>query len=127
MIPLSEFYDKLKACKATQKLVIWDVCRFNPERGRQRPGSEPMSEALHKALSTPPEGVEVVVTCSPGENALEFSNLQIAPGATASAPKYAGSMFLDAMKTVAAKNNRPGKQPTPSDPIPKPRKGEPWS
>ncbi len=39
LIPLAEFYAKLNACKATQKVVIWDVCRFNAVRGHERPGS----------------------------------------------------------------------------------------
>jgi hypothetical protein len=117
MIPLSDFYDKLKACKATQKIVIWDVCRFNPDRGRQRPGSDPMSESLYKALATAPEGVEVVVTCSPGENALEFNNLQVTPNRNS--PHYGGSSFLESMREVLAKSTRsPGKQPTAADPIP---------
>jgi hypothetical protein len=118
LIPLSDFYDKMKACKATQKVVIWDVCRYNPQRGRQRPGSEPMTETLYKALAAPPPGVEAVVTCQPGENALEFFNLQTET--SIGAPKYAGSAFLEAMKYVAAKGARTttAKQPVPSDPIP---------
>ncbi len=115
MIPLADFYAKLQACKATQKVVIWDVCRFNPDRGRQRPGSEPMTETLHKALSTPPDGVEAIVTCGPGENALEFSNLSLEGRNNA---HYAGSAFLEAMKPSGKSNRSPGKQPTPADPIP---------
>jgi hypothetical protein len=118
MIPLAEFYDKLKACKATQKVVIWDVCRFNPERGKQRPGSEPMTETLYKALAAAPEGTEVVITCQPGENALEFFNLQVEGGVTATAARFAGSAFLESARAVAAKTNRnAGKQPTAADPI----------
>jgi hypothetical protein len=101
LIPLDDFYAKMKACKATQKVVVWDVCRFNPERGNQRPGSDPMSEGLSKALLSPPEGVEAVVTCSPGENALEFFALQLEPGTRAGA--YSGSSFLEAAKHVAEK------------------------
>ncbi len=116
LIPLSDFYEKLKACKATQKVVIWDVCRYNPQRGKQRPGSEPMSESLYNALTAAPPGVEVITACQPGENALEFFNLQTEPGLYA--PKYAGSLFLEAAKHVAAKNVRMSKQAMPSDPIP---------
>ncbi len=68
LIPLAEFYAKLNACKATQKVVIWDVCRFNAVRGHERPGSAPMTETLAKALAAAPAGVEVVATCQPGEN-----------------------------------------------------------
>ena len=118
LIPLSEFYDKLKACKATQKVIIWDVCRYNPERGKQGPGSEPMTDTLYKALAAAPEGTEVVLTCQPGENALEFFNLQAEVGTTATAVRFAGSAFLESVRAVAAKSSRnPGKQPTPADPI----------
>lgn len=116
LIPLADFYAKLGACKATQKVVIWDVCRFNPQRGKQRPGSEPMTESLFQALTAAPPGVEVVTTCQPGENALEFFNLQTE--ADFRAPKYAGSLFLEAAKHVAAKNVRVARPPAPSDPIP---------
>lgn len=119
LIPLSDFYDKMKMCKATQRVVIWDVCRYNPQRGRQRPGSEPMSESLYKSLAAAPPGVEVIITCQPGENALEFFNVQIESGATATAPKYAGSAFLESMKYVASKNSKlVTKQAVPTDPIP---------
>jgi hypothetical protein len=119
LIPLSDVYAKLATCKATQKVVIWDVCRYNPQRGRQRPGSEPMSESLYKSLAAAPKGVEVIITCQPNENALEFFNLQIDSGATATAPKYAGSAFLEAMKYVANKSAKTvAKPPVQSDPLP---------
>src|SRR5207245_596174 len=76
VIPLDAFFDEMKKCKATQKVVVWDVCRFNPEKGKVRPGSEPMTEALYKLLTAPPPGIQVVTTCKPGENALEFSALR---------------------------------------------------
>ena len=119
MIPLADIYAKLAACKATQKIVIWDVCRYNPQRGRQRPGSEPLSEVVHKALVTAPPGVEVITTCQVGENALEFSSLRLeTANATASASTYAGSAFLESAKYAAMKAVRNAKQPTHADPIP---------
>ena len=51
LIPLDEVYAKVAACPAQQKVVVWDVCRYNPERGRVRPGAEPMSEELEKKLT----------------------------------------------------------------------------
>lgn len=117
MIPLADFYAELARCKAAQKVVIWDVCRYNPERGRVRPGSEPMSEALYKALGSPPAGVQAVVTCKPGENAMEFTALR--PDGFAG-PVYSGSSFLDAMKFVAEPRNgrMPKTAPKPDDPLP---------
>jgi hypothetical protein len=104
LIPLDEFYAKLKACPAQQKVVIFDVCRFNPQFGRQRPGSEPMPEALAKALHAPPPGVQVWTTCSAGENAVEL-------------PKT-GSEFLAAFRIVADKGKLPAKSGLPEEPIP---------
>jgi hypothetical protein len=104
LLPLTDFYDKLKACKATQKLVIWDVCRYNPQRGRTRPGSEPMSQELSRLLATPPPDVEVAMTCHANENALESSD-----------PAHAGSQFLEAFAAITT-----GAKTTPiqTDPIP---------
>ncbi|MBX9628414.1 MAG: zinc-ribbon domain-containing protein [Gemmataceae bacterium] len=114
LLPLADVYAKLAACKAGQKVVIWEVCRFNPDRGRQRPGSEPMSEALAAALSAAPAGVQVVTTCRPGENALEFTSLS-ADGPTRK--PVAGSNFLEAVDRVV-KGKSPPKAGGPNDPIP---------
>jgi hypothetical protein len=113
LIPLDEFYAKLGACKATQKIVIWDVCRFNPQRGRVRPGSEPMSPGLAKAFASAPSDVEVITTCQPGENALEFSSL---PSEKTGTPPHSGSVFLEALVSYMEKHP-PAKAPIPSDPI----------
>lgn len=116
LIPLDEFYSKLGSCKATQKVMIWDVCRYNPERGRQRPGSEPMTQTLAAALSAAPAGVEVVMTCQAGENALEFNNPPDLSGGKGVA-RYGGSAFLESLRAVADKS-RGGKPPAQPDPIP---------
>ena len=116
LIPLADFYAKLGACPATQKVVIWDVCRFNPERGRQRPGSEPMTEEVAAALAAAPAGVQVVMTCSPGENALEFYNLQ-PDGPGRGKFVVAGSNFLEATRYVAGRAGAP-KNLGPNDLIP---------
>jgi hypothetical protein len=114
LIPLDEFYGKLKDCKAGQKVMIWDVCRFNPQRGKQRPGSDPMSPALHKALATTPRGVEVIITSSPGENALEFSKFQPDP---TNRTTYGGSVFLESVRYVGEKS-KSAKPPAPNEALP---------
>jgi serine/threonine protein kinase len=116
LIPLADFYAKLEACTATQKVVIWDVCRFNPERGRLRPGSEPMTAEVAAALAAAPAGVQVVMTCSPGENALEFYNLQ-PDGPGRGKFVVAGSNFLEATRYVAGRAGAP-KNLGPNDLIP---------
>ena len=114
LVPLGEFYAGLEACPAAQKVVVWDVCRYNPQRGRLRPGSEPMSETLYAALTAAPPGVEVIVTCRPGENALEFFTAPSeAKGAT-----YSGSLFLEAFRSSAGNRPKGAKGPAPADPIP---------
>lgn len=114
LLPLADFYAALKACKATQKVVIWDVARFNPERGRVRPGSEPMTEEAAKLLTeTAPAGTQVILTCQPGENSLEFFNLVF--DATPPLPKeIAGSAFLDLTRHIRGAGKNLGE----NDPIP---------
>lgn len=110
LIPLADFYAKLQACPATQKVVIWDVCRFNYVEGRALPGSEPMSTGLEQALQAAPPGVQVVTTCQTGENALEFSGLRVDDQIAR------GSCFLDAARYAGIKNKIPCGGP--GDPIP---------
>jgi hypothetical protein len=117
LIPVESVYAKLAECKATQKVVIWDVCRFNPERGRSRPGSEPMTEKLAAALSAAPAGVQVVLTCQPGENALEFFTL-LPEGAAKRQENVIGSSFLEAVRYVGEKGKLPVKDAAPGDPFP---------
>jgi hypothetical protein len=94
LIPLKWVYDRLRECKARQKVLILDVCRFDPARGMERPGSEPMGKALDAALQRPPEGVQVWSSCVAKQNAYEFES---------------GSLFLQALS--AAMNERlPGFQ-----------------
>lgn len=112
LIPLDDFYARLKVCRAVQKIVIWDVCRYNSERGRKFPGSEPMTASLSKALTAAPTGVEVITTCQPGENALEFNSLSLDP--SASTAHYRGSCFLE---SIPPRNENPPRQ-GPADPIP---------
>ncbi|MBY0460392.1 MAG: caspase family protein [Gemmataceae bacterium] len=95
LLPVSDLYAKLKELRAAQKVVVWDVCRHNPERafGRREPG--PMSEALFKLLATPPEGVQVLASCGPKDFALEYSTPR-GPAGT-----FAGSAYLDALRQAA--------------------------
>jgi hypothetical protein len=101
LIPLSWVYDQLKGCKARQKVLILDVCRFDPARGMERPGSEKMDKLLDAKLLAPPEGVQVWSSCVAGQNAYEFES---------------GSLFLQALCT-AMQEPLPGFQ-EPDNPLP---------
>ena len=96
LVSLAWLYDRLKECKARQKLLILDVCRFDPARGEQRPGSGPMGEVLDARLQQPPPGVQVWSSCVKGQQAYEFER---------------GSVFLQAL---CAAMQEP--LPSPADP-----------
>ncbi|HEY1190768.1 MAG TPA: hypothetical protein VGE74_24270 [Gemmata sp.] len=109
LVPVADVYAKLKELKAAQKVVIWDVCRSNPDRVRGRRDGGPMSEPLFKALMSPPDGVEVLVSCSPGERGLELT-VPRGPAAL-----FAGSVYLDALRQAGADDFAKG---APGDAIP---------
>lgn len=112
LLPVADVYAKLKELKAAQKVVIWDVCRHNADcvRGRREVG--PMSPALLKALTTVPDGVQVLVSCSAGEHALEY----FIPRGPAGL--FAGSGYLDALRHAAANDRGENPKAQPGDAIP---------
>jgi hypothetical protein len=113
LIPLDDLWTKLKDCKAQQKVVVFDVCRLNEDGDTVRPGSEPMTPELEKALLAAPPGVQVVTTCAAGQNALEYRR---PPRDFAD---VTGSLFLSALGHVADKGAaNTGKPPAPDDPLP---------
>ncbi|HVK15613.1 MAG TPA: caspase family protein [Fimbriiglobus sp.] len=115
LIPLDDFWSRVKGCQAQQKVVVFDVCRLNEDGDTVRPGSEPMSPELEKALLAAPHGVQVVTTCAAGQNALEFRR----PRADLTETEVTGSLFLAALKHVADKGTANGdRAPTPEDPLP---------
>jgi Caspase domain len=108
MIPLEEFWAKVKACPAQQKVVIFDVCRLSENGDKIRPGSEAMSETLEKLLLAAPAGVQVLTSASAGKNALEFR------ASPQDAEFVGGSLLLSAFidlagggKVKAAKDSAP--------------------
>lgn len=96
LIPLADVWAKLAACPAQQKVVLFDVCRLRTDENAVRPGSEPMSEELEKLLHTPPDGVQVLTSCSAGQTAAEFH-------AAEDADTPQGSAFLGALRAVSKK------------------------
>jgi hypothetical protein len=111
--PVADVYAKLKELKSAQKVVIWDVCRTNPERVRGRRDPGPMTPALFKALTAAPEGVQVLVSCSPGQHALEYP---LPRGPAGAIPP--GSWYLDALRQAAADDRAANPKAAPGDEIP---------
>lgn len=94
LIPVADVYEMLKACKATQKVVVWDVCPRNPNLWSLRPGMPAMSPELFVALLSVPtgSGVQAVTPCLPGEFSLEYLTPR---GEAGSLP---GSVLFDALR-----------------------------
>lgn len=95
LLPVADVYARLRGLSAAQKVVVWDVCRDNPERGHDRRDLGPMTAELFAALAAAPDGVEVLLSCSPGERAAEY----FAPRGPAGV--FAGSAYLDALRQAA--------------------------
>ena len=64
LIPLKWFYEQMSKCKARQKVLVFDVNRFNQTFGQERPGGEEMGAKLDALLKAPPAGVQVWASCS---------------------------------------------------------------
>ncbi|MCI0461471.1 MAG: caspase family protein [Gemmataceae bacterium] len=77
LIPLDWLYNRLAQCKARQKVLILDVCRFDPGRGLERPGSGPMSASLAAALHQPPPGVQLWTACAAEQYSYEFEGVGV--------------------------------------------------
>lgn len=125
LIPLEWLYQQLGSCKAQEKIVIFDVCRFHPERGIERPDPGPMTEALETALHSPPAGVTVVTSCSKGEQSVEldYYNTRLSfdkPGVKGTGVDLHGSFFLSMLHaaSIAGALSPDGKLPAPADEIP---------
>jgi hypothetical protein len=118
LLPLGWLYDKLKECKARQKVLVLDVCRFNPTRGLERPGSGPVEDAkvpgamgpkLDEMVQNPPEGVQVWSACVGEQHSHEYDDINLNNG-----------VFADALFETLQKGLE-GEIQKPEDPLPLPR------
>jgi hypothetical protein len=80
LVPLAWVYGQLAKCPARQKVLLLDVARLNPGRGLERPAAGPLGAKLDKALQNPPAGVQVLSTCSAGQQSYEFEDGEINGG-----------------------------------------------
>ena len=121
LIPIKDIYKKFGECKAQEKCIIWDVCRYNPDRGVERPSFGKMTEGLEKVLHSPPEGVSVWTACSQGEYSYEYDFAQAGPKMA----EANGSVFLSHFRLASAQGvlNKTGKKnsggiQSPDEPLP---------
>lgn len=112
LIPLKWLYEELARCKAQQKLLIMDTCRFNPARGLERPAGGPMGPKLDAALKNPPPGVQVWSACVAGQYSYE-GFLKVGDGIF-----YTNGLFVNALADSLGINRvNPGIQ-SPESPLP---------
>ena len=110
MIPLSWLAEKLKSCKARQKLLIFDGCRADVSRGVERPSPGPMDPKLEAELKAMPAGVQVWTSCAANQSSLEYQYQAVAGN------DFEGSVFLNCFFHAFLKGG-PAKQ-LPSDVLP---------
>jgi serine/threonine-protein kinase len=96
LIPLKWLYDGLARCRARQKVLILDVCRYDPAGGLERPGNGPMGPVLDAALQSPPAGVQVWSACSAGQYSYE------GPTAVEGGGPLASGIFLSEVYAAVA-------------------------
>jgi hypothetical protein len=101
LIPLKWVYEQLGKCKARQKVLIMDVCRFDPSRGLERPGSGPMGPKLDAALKNPPKGVQVWSACVEKQYSYE-GYVMLRPGEVA----HAGFFLDELLEAVGAEEKK---------------------
>jgi hypothetical protein len=115
LLPLSWLYDGLRNCKARQKVLVLDVCRYDPGRGLERPGSGPMGPVLDAAMQHPPAGVQVWSACGAGQYSYEGGI--VAEGQELVHGGFFLSEVFSAVGPAQAKRVRVGVQ-QPADPMP---------
>jgi phage FluMu protein Com len=72
LIPLAWLYQRLEACKARQKVLVFDTGRLDPSQGLERPGSGPLGAKLDSRLANPPTGVQVWSACTAAQYSYEL-------------------------------------------------------
>ena len=120
LIPLEDIYAKLAKCPAQEKLIMFDVCRFDPGHGVERPAFGEMTEALEKALHASPEGVSVWTSCSPGQYAYEYDYAAVDLRGLRQF-EMAGSIFMNMFHAydLRGRKDKPNAGlAQPSDPLP---------
>jgi len=102
LIPLSWLYEQLARCRTRQKVLILDICRFDPNHGPQRQASGPMAATTDALLQKPPPGVQVWSACTSGQY---------------SYASYGDAFFLDKLD-LALTSSVLKKAQEPQDPLP---------
>lgn len=111
LIPFDWLYDRLKSCKARQKLLIVDTSRYDPGRGTERPAPGPLDPAIAAVLAAPPPGVQVWSACSAKEQSYEYHY------AALDGFDIEGSSFLNAFRHAFLQKGVPSTDPAAPIPV----------
>jgi hypothetical protein len=112
LIPLDWVYAKLAACPAQQRVLILDVCRYDPSRGEERGTVAAMGEKTDAMLAKPPKGVQVLTACIAGQRSLEMTDRLTSSG------RIDGGIFLNQIPIIRAAGGLRGVEQKPDDPLP---------
>jgi tetratricopeptide (TPR) repeat protein len=63
MVSMDEIYDRMKRCKAAQKILLVDACRKEPLASLRAPGIR----GFGGELKEPPQGLRVLASCDAGQ------------------------------------------------------------
>jgi hypothetical protein len=93
-------------------LVIFDVCRTNPQRGEERATAGAMTPELEQILHAPPRGVSVWTACAAEQYSWEYEH------AGAENVEVRGSVFLNSFFYASIQGKLGDSLENPSDPLP---------
>jgi hypothetical protein len=109
LIPLDWLYGRLAKCKARQKLLILDICRFDPVRGAERGEVARLGAGFIMALAKPPKGIQVLTSCGSGQYSLELASPRLG---------LEGGVFLGAIVKLFKEGALADVKPQPEDSLP---------
>jgi hypothetical protein len=112
LIPLEWLFQQLEKCKARQKVLIMDVCRYDPARGEQLGAVSKMGEKFDALLAKPPAGVQVLTSCVAGQYSYEIDARGTPDG------EFEGGVMLAQLPQIKQKGGLRGIIQRPEDSIP---------
>jgi hypothetical protein len=107
-IPLEWLYQQLEKCPARQKVLIVDVCRYDPSRGEERGAVAKMGPKFDALLQKPPAGVQVLTACVTEEYSYEIE----------AKPARSGGVMLGQVVEIGQGGGLKGVVQRPEDSIP---------
>ena len=112
LIPLEWMFQKLATCSARQKVLVLDVCRYDPTKGEERGKVDPMGLAFDTMLQNPPPGLQVFTSCTAGQYSYELESNSEQFG------RVNGGLMLSSLADPNLRNRFSNVNTKPEDPLP---------